>query len=131
MSLLTDGEKSASELSGLLGVDKSSINRILYRGDGHFFRKKGASPPYWSVAEGIIPDNVEAADFEEIPFELYEWQKKAAKAWFEAGETGVVEAVTGTGKTRLGAFALGKVINEGGKGVVLVPTIELQNQCSP
>ena len=126
--LLADGEKSASELSGLLRVDKSSINRILYQNIDNLFTKHGETPPYWSLTEGIIPDNVEATDFEEIPFELYDWQKKAAKAWFEAGETGVVEAVTGTGKTRLGAFALGKVINEGGKGVVLVPTRELQDQ---
>ncbi|MDA8774202.1 helicase-related protein [Opitutales bacterium] len=126
--LLADGEKSASELSGLLRVDKSSINRILYQNIDNLFTKHGETPPYWSLTEGIIPDNVEATDFEEIPFELYDWQKKAAKAWFEAGGTGVVEAVTGTGKTRLGAFALGKVINEGGKGVVLVPTRELQDQ---
>lgn len=126
---LADGEKSASELSGLLGVDKSSINRILYQNIDDLFTKYGESPPYWSLAEGF---KLEEIDLDEVSCislpKPYEWQTKASKAWCDAGEQGVIEAVTGTGKTFLGAIALGKIIKEGGKGVVLVPTRELQDQ---
>ncbi len=129
LGLLADGEKSASELSSLLGVDKPSINRILYQNIDDLFTKHGETPPYWSLADGFKLEEVDLDEVSSISFpKPYDWQAKASKAWRDAGEQGVIEAVTGTGKTFLGAIALGKVIEEGGKGVVLVPTRELQDQ---
>ena len=37
--------------------------------------------------------------------QLYAWQAEALQAWSDAGRTGIVEAVTGTGKTRVGQAA--------------------------
>ena len=49
----------------------------------------------------------------EVP--LYDWQKEALQAWNANGRHGVVEAVTGAGKTRLGlAAAKERSIEEGG-----------------
>ncbi|MTV25022.1 DEAD/DEAH box helicase [Nitriliruptoraceae bacterium ZYF776] len=60
--------------------------------------------------------------------ELRDWQVEAFGAWAAAGCRGVVEAVTGTGKTRLAVAVLRSVVDRGGRALVLVPTLELQEQ---
>ncbi|MDZ7732985.1 MAG: DEAD/DEAH box helicase family protein [Acidimicrobiia bacterium] len=59
---------------------------------------------------------------------LYAWQAEALQARCTAGRTGIVEAVTGTGKTRVGQSAIEAALSEGRSAVVLVPTKELQRQ---
>jgi superfamily II DNA or RNA helicase len=59
---------------------------------------------------------------------LRDWQLEAFAAWSAAGCRGVVEAVTGTGKTRLAVAVLRTVLDRGGRGLVLVPTLELLEQ---
>lgn len=59
---------------------------------------------------------------------LYAWQAEALAAWTDAGRAGIVEAVTGTGKTRVGQAAIEGALSEGRHAVVLVPTKELQRQ---
>ncbi len=49
-------------------------------------------------------------------------------AWAAAGHRGVVEAVTGAGKTRVGLAAIDERFSAGGKSVVLVPTTALLHQ---
>ena len=55
------------------------------------------------------------------------WQAEALAVWSETCR-GVVEAVTGTGKTRLAMAAIRTVLDRGGRSLVLVPTLELQDQ---
>lgn len=59
---------------------------------------------------------------------LYPWQHEALDAWHAHGRRGVVEAVTGSGKTRLGVAAAHEAIRQGIKVLILVPTGELQRQ---
>lgn len=59
---------------------------------------------------------------------LYVWQKEALLTWREASHSGVIEAVTGTGKTRLGLAATVDAVREGRKVLILVPTVTLLNQ---
>lgn len=59
---------------------------------------------------------------------LYGWQAEALGAWRSAGRRGIVEAVTGTGKTRVGVEATAECLLEGGRVLVIVPTKELQKQ---
>jgi superfamily II DNA or RNA helicase len=59
--------------------------------------------------------------------QLRPWQAEAFAAWSTTCR-GVVEAVTGTGKTRLAMAAIRSVVDHGGRGLVLVPTLELQDQ---
>ncbi|MGY1903628.1 sigma-70 family RNA polymerase sigma factor [Modestobacter sp. SYSU DS0903] len=59
---------------------------------------------------------------------LRPWQRDALTAWRERGSRGVVEAVTGAGKTFVGICAARDVLAAGGRVVVIVPTIELQDQ---
>lgn len=59
---------------------------------------------------------------------LYGWQKEALDAWRSAGHRGIVEAVTGTGKTRVGIEAIREALDEDRSALILVPTAELQHQ---
>ncbi len=63
-----------------------------------------------------------------LPITLYRWQRAALEKWKAAGYRGVVEAVTGTGKTRVGIKAIQEALELGGCAHVLVPTIDLQEQ---
>ena len=58
---------------------------------------------------------------------LRPWQAEALAAWTAAGR-GVVEAVTGAGKTRLALAAVRLVVERGGGVLVLVPGLALQDQ---
>lgn len=60
--------------------------------------------------------------------DLREWQVDAFAAWATAGCRGVVEAITGAGKTRLAMAAVRVVVGRGGVALVLVPTLELLGQ---
>lgn len=59
---------------------------------------------------------------------LYQWQQEALHAWRANGRRGIVEAVTGAGKTVLGIAAIRDELNGGGRATVVVPTIELMRQ---
>lgn len=62
--------------------------------------------------------------------DLYGWQREAGARWLEGGMRGVVEAVTGSGKTRLGLAVAWLVLatDPGSRVVVLVPKVELMHQ---
>lgn len=59
---------------------------------------------------------------------LYGWQQEALKAWHSNARRGVVEAVTGSGITRVGIAAAFEAVRQGIKVLILVPTAELQRQ---
>lgn len=59
---------------------------------------------------------------------LWNWQHRALTAWEAKGHQGVVEAVTGTGKTNVGIAAAALCGSRGMKTLVLVPSIALLNQ---
>ena len=59
---------------------------------------------------------------------LYGWQQEALKAWHANARRGVIEAVTGAGKTRVGIAAAFEAVRQGIKVLILVPTAELQSQ---
>lgn len=60
--------------------------------------------------------------------ELYEWQREALADWRRAGRRGVVQAVTGAGKTRVGVAAIAEALEQGRRAVVIVPTLVLARQ---
>lgn len=59
---------------------------------------------------------------------LRDWQREALQAWADHGCWGVVEAVTGTGKTHLGLAAIAWAVESERKALVVVPTTVLQSQ---
>ena len=62
------------------------------------------------------------------PYALYRWQREALTAWAQNSKRGIVDAVTGAGKTRVGLAAMQDHLNEGGKTLILVPTVVLLYQ---
>jgi superfamily II DNA or RNA helicase len=59
---------------------------------------------------------------------LYPWQREALEWWRSTGYCGVVEAVTGAGKTRLALAAAAEQLRNGLPVVVIVPTLDLLRQ---
>lgn len=59
---------------------------------------------------------------------LWTWQQDALDAWRAAGSRGIVQAVTGTGKTRVGVEAIRETLAVGRQVLVLVPTTALLRQ---
>nr|WP_309131252.1 sigma-70 family RNA polymerase sigma factor [Brevibacterium sp.] len=59
---------------------------------------------------------------------LWTWQAEALDAWHAARCCGIIEAVTGAGKTVIGITAAFEAFRLGVKVMVLVPTAELQAQ---
>ncbi len=60
--------------------------------------------------------------------QLRRWQVEAFAAWAGTGCRGVVEAVTGSGKTRLAVAAVRVALSRGGRVLVIVPTLDLVEQ---
>ena len=59
---------------------------------------------------------------------LRAWQSEALDAWAAHGRHGVVEAVTGTGKSRVGIEAIREAIRDGYATLLCVPTVDLVDQ---
>lgn len=123
---------TATELKAVTGCLKPDIHSVLYT-NRKIFKKSDDYIPKWSlviISETpdikILPSRVVKQS--RVSLELYEWQKKALKAWIRKGRRGIVEAVTGAGKTRMALAAISDHLNLGGKVAIVVPTIELQAQ---
>jgi len=77
-------------------------------------------------APGVVVDRIASrAGLDAL--ELRDWQAAALAAWSAEGR-GVIEAVTGSGKTRLALAAVRLVVERGGVVLVLVPTLGLLDQ---
>ena len=133
---------TARQLGALLGVSKGDVNSCLY-GSRKFIRDESPRPrwflrnlnaavpadkhghePISKVRE--IPPSSKARDFDFSA--LRPWQTAALESWNNNKRKGLVEAVTGTGKTRLAIAAIAQELQLGGKVAVIVPTVELQRQ---
>jgi superfamily II DNA or RNA helicase len=117
-----------------LSVTRYVVNSLLYA-NRHLFISDGGYIPRWSSTQTTIsvkeprPRQNGATTAASITRAgLYAWQREALKDWESAGCTGVVEAVTGAGKTRVGLVAATEELLRGGKVLVLVPTLELLRQ---
>ena len=58
----------------------------------------------------------------------FDWQLNALRAWESNGRRGMIEAVTGSGKTVLAMLAIEQILADKGSIMVIVPTLELQTQ---
>jgi len=126
---------SAREIASLLAasgvpVDKSRVNKTLYA-ERSTFRHSADVPPFWSLAgkPAPVPPPPISPTTDWLPsLDLYGWQRRALDGWAKHGHRGVIEAVTGAGKTRLALAAIASEVARGGKAVAIVPTTDLQGQ---
>lgn len=59
---------------------------------------------------------------------LRQWQTDAIAEWERYGRRGIVEAVTGTGKTAVGLAAVADGVSRGRRVLIVVPGVELMRQ---
>ncbi|MGH9277001.1 MAG: DEAD/DEAH box helicase [Acidimicrobiales bacterium] len=128
---------TAGELAALLGaqpaVSAREVAFTLFADHRRFSCDRGEPARWWLVtgpscaASAAAVPAVAAASVPTVP-RLYPWQEEALEAWRRQGGQGVVEAVTGTGKTMVGVAAALAELRRRGQVLVLVPTVELQHQ---
>jgi len=120
---------TAAELARLLEVPESQVEFTLLSSHGRFRSDRGSPSRWWPARATVSQSRGEApTQSHGSGLNLYPWQRDALEAWQRRGGRGVVEAVTGTGKTRVGVAAVLDELSQRGQAVVLVPTLELQNQ---
>lgn len=124
-----------------LTASKTEINAALYRAKATFWND-GGSPPRWQLltvhpapstpaekpAATLAPAATAAHDRPSRLPALYAWQAESLDAWHSSYHRGVVEAVTGTGKTMVGIAAVADAMSHSARALVLVPSIELLRQ---
>ncbi|GAB48281.1 DEAD/DEAH box helicase [Mobilicoccus pelagius] len=87
------------------------------------------TPPPGSAPVAAFRAIASLPDLPEIRMpDLYPWQLDALEAWHHDGKVGVVEAVTGAGKTRVGLAAMANALIDGRRVVVIAPTQGLVTQ---
>jgi superfamily II DNA or RNA helicase len=121
---------------GFPRADKFLVNSTLYRNLQLFeFCKDNDNTPRWFLKE-VRTEKVTSEPARKIKrdnnsgskIKLYPWQKEALKKWKEQNYQGVVEAVTGAGKTLVGISAAIEQVEQGGFVLVVVPSLELLRQ---
>lgn len=131
----------AVKAAGGAGVSRAALEQALAR-DGRFRRELVLGRPTWHIdpdaaARARAPvsmatdHHVGTAVDRSSPLDglaLRDWQIAAFAGWAAAGCVGVVEAVTGAGKTRLAIAAVRACLARDGRALVLVPTLELLGQ---
>jgi RNA polymerase primary sigma factor len=132
----TAGEvREALRARGRVSVTTADVARVLSTYPGRFSDDRG-EPPRWWPAGGVPrrtpatrgPDTRRSSGDAWRGPPLYAWQSEALDAWRSRRGRGVVEAVTGTGKTMVGVVAACEEFAAGGQVCVLVPTRELLSQ---
>lgn len=136
--LLADPGMSAAAITaelGEYGVTKTSVNGYLY-GRQDIFEQHDDRPPVWAVRPEAVPIveswRAEAADASSRSRtcyagpELRDWQREALDAWESDGHRGVIESVTGTGKTLAGVAAAAIARDHGHRVIVVVPGADEQ-----
>jgi superfamily II DNA or RNA helicase len=126
--------KAGLEVEGV-NVTTSEINSILY-GHPRYFKQDNSRLPNWHVHDQYLEELLELLLEETPAFELdfYKgnepraWQLEAMGEWKRRGRRGVIEAVTGTGKTAVGILAAADAIARGRDVLVLVPGTDLLQQ---
>ena len=121
---------SALGLIGWSGITTSDINSVLYSYRQHFTRSTDTLPRWYNLSTSTP----RAARPHKTNLLFYagpeprDWQREAFEAWKMAGRHGVVEAVTGTGKTAVGILAAADAAQRGLRSFILVPSRDLLDQ---
>jgi RNA polymerase primary sigma factor len=95
-------------------------------------------PPMSGTRTDVIPPKppspkvydtpVDQPTFNDLSKDLYPWQQNAIRLWREAGYRGVIEAVTGTGKTLVAISLIREYIEDQKRCLVVVPSQILLRQ---
>src|SRR5687767_6571486 len=103
---------------GFDGLTTTDVNSILYARRSVFASDSG-TPPLWRLTGSKVrsrPSQSTIAVASETSRSYVgaaprAWQQEALAAWRSSGRRGVVEAVTGTGKTTVGVLAAAAAVD--------------------
>jgi len=121
---------------GIFNYSISDINSVLY-GNPDIFIKDSQTLPFWVARVSDLTCHNESAQLNQVTspdLSLYKghtpraWQTDALLEWIQRGRRGVVEAVTGTGKTAVGILAAADALSRGLRVLILVPGVDLLEQ---
>lgn len=120
---------------GWTELTTTDVNSVLYE-HCDTFEKDDSTPPRWMLKSSVRSSSgvICATPAASRHPDLYAgppprpWQEEALEAWQTAGRRGVVEAVTGTGKTAVGVLAAADALARGLRVVVVVPGRDLLDQ---
>ncbi|MGI8808785.1 MAG: DEAD/DEAH box helicase [Acidimicrobiales bacterium] len=132
----TSGEvRDALRAAGRVSLTTGDVSRILTTNQRRFHHDGGQPPRWWPAAHAVVSPpqgNVPAAAVVALASgampPLHAWQVDALGAWRRQGRRGVVEAVTGAGKSIVGVAAVLEEVAARGQACVVVPTTELLRQ---
>ena len=125
--------RDALRSKGRVSITTADIVRALTANPGRFVAapRSDEQPCRWQLA----PEDLAASEARpSIPGTnwfgppLFLWQEEALAAWRMRARRGVIEAVTGTGKTMVGVAAAVEELARGGQACVLVPSRDLMYQ---
>ncbi|MTE14131.1 DEAD/DEAH box helicase [Nocardia aurantiaca] len=145
--LLRTPFQSAQQISTRLAtndIGPAAVTQLLYSEPQVFEILGPEQPAIWAVREEAShlvaswaePEAMQSDPAEDVPSPassyagpaLRAWQSEALDAWIAHDRRGIVEAVTGSGKTAVGIRAVALAVDDGRRAVVLVPGIDLQTQ---
>ena len=130
---LTADELGVALHAGGTTVTEREVRRLLYAAHGRF-RSDSSRPERWWSADADWATSkqpairVHAPPGDQRALSLFDWQIEALDAWRGQHRQGVIEAVTGAGKTRVGVAAVIDQLRARGQALVVVPTKDLQAQ---
>lgn len=118
-------------------TSNQTVSGIL-KSDPIFTTGSGAKSLLWRLVDLDADGNkreVEeldpSIDIGSIRAQVYpprQWQEEALQEWVNHKHRGVIEAVTGSGKSILGVYAAEEALRQGGRVLVLTPTTDLVSQ---
>ena len=136
--------RDALRAKGRASITTADVVRTLTSNPGRFVVDFEGAPPVgsdgshavallqWRATSADQPGVVGALIPVAVPNwhgpTLFAWQREALAAWRARRRRGVVEAVTGTGKTMVGVAAAAEELGRGGQVCVLVPSRDLLYQ---
>jgi superfamily II DNA or RNA helicase len=129
---------TAREIASKLNSTRTDVNAALYSFLNQGIVRKichtSGSAPFWCVLPGPSGPQVRRIQRRPKPTTeppLYRWQKEAFEKWRDTGYRGMLEAVTGSGKTRFALDAASRLCDATDQHLfilVVVPTITLMDQ---
>jgi RNA polymerase primary sigma factor len=131
-----DGDERNSEVDGLISESAGMHfvefdefgNEIYEENDESSAGEYEDDDPYEEIVDLDDDETYESRVTGNLYSPMHTWQRRALDEWEKNEHFGIIEAVTGSGKTFLGILAAAKALDDGFGVVVVVPTRVLQEQ---